>query len=228
MMTTTNDRDAMNDSIMTNRRHFTLTAGASLLVVSGAAQAQAAAAVEGRDFVRLAAPAPVPAGGKIDVVEFFSYACPHCYEFEPVLDQWVKRLPPDVVFRRVPAAFNAVWESYARAYYAFEASGLLETLHKRLFAALHVQRLRLNDEKDMADWVGKNGGDAAKFAEALKSFGTATKVRQGKQLAEAYKIDGVPTLGIHGRFFTSGALAGSHGRALQVAEQLVQRARKPA
>jgi thiol:disulfide interchange protein DsbA len=220
-----NDREPM-DTLM-NRRSFTLCTGAGLLVVAGGAQAQGAAPVEGRDFVRLNTPAPVPAGGKIDVVEFFSYACPHCYEFEPALEQWVKRLPADVAFRRVPAAFNAVWESYAKSYYAFEAAGLVETLHKRLFAALHVQRLRLNDEKDMAEWVGKNGGDAAKFLEALKSFGTATKLRQGKQLAEAYKIDGVPTLGIHGRFFTSGALAGTHARALQVADQLVQRARKP-
>jgi protein dithiol oxidoreductase (disulfide-forming) len=209
----------------TNRRDFTLSAGAALLVAASNAQAQAAAPVEGRDFVRLNTPAPVPAGGKIDLVEFFSYACPHCYEFEPTLDQWVKRLPPDVAFRRVPAAFNAVWESYAKAYYAFEALGLIETLHKRLFAALHVQRLRLNSESDMAAWVGSNGGDAAKFQEALKSFGVATKLRQGKQLAEAYKIDGVPTLGIHGRWFTSGSLAGSHARALQTAEQLILRAR---
>jgi protein dithiol oxidoreductase (disulfide-forming) len=222
------DRDTMDIDKQINRRGFTLCAGASLIVVAQGAQAQGAAPVEGRDFVRLATPAPVPAGGKIDVVEFFSYACPHCYEFEPALDQWVKRLPPDVAFRRVPAAFNAVWESYAKTYYAFEATGLLDTLHKRLFAALHVQRLRLNSENDVADWVGKNGGDAAKFLEAWKSFGTATKLRQGKQLAEAYKIDGVPTLGIHGRFFTSGSLAGSHVRALQVAEQLVQRSRKPA
>jgi protein dithiol oxidoreductase (disulfide-forming) len=210
----------------TNRRDFTLSAGAALLVAASSARSQATAPVEGRDFVRLNTPAPVPAGGKIDLVEFFSYACPHCYEFEPTLDQWVKRLPPDVAFRRVPAAFNAVWESYAKAYYAFEALGLLDTLHKRLFAALHVQRLRLNSESDMAAWVGSNGGDSAKFLEALKSFGVATKLRQGKQLAEAYKIDGVPTLGIHGRWFTSGSLAGSHARALQTAEQLILRARK--
>jgi len=211
-----------------NRRELTRTAAAGLLILAGGARAQGAPAVEGRDFARLATPAPVPSGGKIDVIEFFSYACPHCYEFEPLLDQWAKRLPPDVSFRRVPAAFNAVWESYAKAYYALDAVGLQDTLHKRVFAALHVQRIRLDKDSDMAAWVGSNGGDAAKFVEATKSFGVLTKMRQAKQLAEAYKIDSVPTMGIHGRWFTSSGLAGSHQRALEVAGQLIERARKGA
>jgi thiol:disulfide interchange protein DsbA len=212
-----------------NRRELTRgAAAAGLLVAAQGVRAQGAAPVEGRDFVRLNVPASVASASKIDVVEFFSYACPHCYSFEPVLDQWVKRLPPDVGFRRVPAVFNALWEHFARTFHALEASGQVETLHKRVFAALHVQRLKLDKEGDMVAWVGSNGGDSAKFAEAYKSFGVATKLRQGKQLAEAYKIDGVPTLGIHGRWFTSGSLAGGHERALQVADQLIQRARKPA
>jgi thiol:disulfide interchange protein DsbA len=211
-----------------NRRDLNRCAAAGLLLVAVGARTQGGAPVEGRDFVRLNTPAPVPAGNKIDVIEFFSYACPHCYAFDPTLEQWVKQLPPDVAFRRVPAAFNSVWESYAKGYYALEATGSLEALHKRLFAALHVQRLRLDKDTDFAAWVGTNGGDGAKFLEAYKSFGVATKLRQGKQLAEAYKIDGVPTLGIHGRWFTSGSLAGSHERSLQVADQLIQRARKPA
>jgi protein dithiol oxidoreductase (disulfide-forming) len=213
-----------------NRRELQRRAAAAglLLITAAGARAQGAAAVEGRDYARLPAPAPVPAGGKIDVIEFFSYACPHCHEFDPLLEQWVKRLPADVAFRRVPAAFNSVWESYAKAYLAFEALGMIDTLHKRLFAALHVQRLRLDKDSDLAAWVGANGGDAAKFLEAYKSFSVATKLRQGKQLADAYKIDGVPTLGIHGRWFTSGSLAGGHARSLEVADQLIQRARKTA
>jgi thiol:disulfide interchange protein DsbA len=133
-----------------------------------------------------------------------------------------------VAFRRVPAAFNALWESYAKAYYAMEAMNLQESLHKRLFAALHVQRIRLDKDSDMAAWVGSNGGDAGKFLEAAKSFGVATKMRQAKQLAEAYKIDSVPTMGVHGRWFTSGGMAGTHQRALEVASQLIERARKGA
>lgn len=211
-----------------NRRELTCGAGAGLLLTAAGARAQAgAAAVEGRDFVRLNPPAPVPPGGKIDVIEFFSFGCPHCYAFEPMLEAWVKRLPPDVAFRRVPAAFNAPFEGYAKLFYALEATGLAEQLHKRVFAAIHVQRQRLDKEADLAAFVTSAGGDGAKFVEAYKSFGVATKVRQGKQLSEAYKIDGVPTLGIHGRWFTSGSLAGGHDRALQVADQLIGRARKP-
>jgi protein dithiol oxidoreductase (disulfide-forming) len=214
---------------MINRRDLTLTGAAVALVAATGARAQAAAPVEGKDFVRLPAPAPVAApAGKVEVVEFFSYGCPHCYSFEPLLEPWVKKLPADVVFRRVPAAFNASWEGLAKIFYALEASEQLEAMHKRVFAAIHVQRQKLDKEADIAAFVKSAGGDDAKFLDAYKSFGVATKLRQGKQLAEAYKIDGVPTLGIHGRWFTAGSLAGSHERALAVADQLIARARKPA
>ena len=212
---------------MISRREFSLAATASALGLSTPTWAQGAGPVEGRDFVRLSAPVAVPAGGKIDVIEFFSYGCPHCYSFEPMLDQWVKRLPADVAFRRIPATFNAPFEGYARLFYALEAQGLVETLHKRVFAAIHVQRQRLDKEADIAAFVSANGGDGAKVVDTLKSFGVATKVRQAKQAAEAYKIDGVPTLGIHGRWFTSGSLTGGNDKALLVADYLVQRARKP-
>ena len=219
---------------MITRREFTLAAGTALVGLTalgraGSALAQAAAApVEGRDFVRLNTPVATPAGGKIDVIEFFSYGCPHCYTFEPMLEQWVKRLPPDVAFRRVPASFNPTFEGYAKLFYALEAVGLVETLHKRVFAAIHVQRQRLDKEADIAAFVNANGGDGAKVVEAMKSFGVATKLRQAKQAFEAYKINGVPTLGIHGRWFTSGSLTGSNEKALAVADQLIQRARKGA
>jgi protein dithiol oxidoreductase (disulfide-forming) len=216
-------KDPMN---MITRRDFSLTAAAAL--AGTAAWAQGAAPTEGRDFVRLNTPVAVPGGGKIDVIEFFSYGCPHCYSFEPMLEQWIKRLPPDVAFRRIPATFNPTFEAYAKLFYGLEAAGPVETLHKRVFAAIHVQRLRLDKEAEVAAFVGSNGGDGAKVLEAMKSFGVATKLRQSKQAFEAYKIDGVPALGIHGRWFTSGSLAGSNDKALAVADQLIQRARKPA
>ncbi len=219
---------------MITRRTFSAAATSAMALLAlgraGSAWAQAAAAapVEGRDFVRLGSPVAVPAGGKIDVIEFFSYGCPHCYSFEPMLEQWVKRLPPDVAFRRVPATFNPTFEGYARLFYALEATGQVEALHKRVFAAIHVQRQRLDKEADIAAFVTANGGDGAKTLEAMKSFGVATKLRQAKQAFEAYKIDGVPTLGIHGRWFTSGSLTGSNDKALAVANQLIQQARKAA
>lgn len=212
-----------------NRRDWTATAAAAgLWLASGAARAQGPAPVEGRDFVRLNTPAAVPAGGKIDVVEFFWYGCPHCNTLEPALEAWVKRLPPDVGFRRVHVAFTALHETHAKIFHALEALGQFETLHRRVFAAMHVQRQRLDKEADIVAFVAANGVDGAKFKEAFNSFGVATKTRQGKQLSEAYKIDGVPAIGIHGRWWTSPSLAGSTERAFAVAETLIQRARKPA
>ena len=216
-----------DDTTMITRRDFSLTAAAAALGVAGNARAQGAAPTEGRDYVRLNTPVAVPAGGKIDVIEFFSYGCPHCYSFEPMLEQWIKRLPPDVAFRRIPASFNPTFEGYAKLFYALEATGQVEALHKRVFAAIHVQRQRLDKEADIAAFATANGADGAKVVEAYKSFGVATKLRQAKQAADAYKIDGVPALGIHGRWFTSGALANGNDKALAVADHLIQRARKP-
>ena len=213
---------------MISRRQFTLITAASAVAVTPAARAQGAAPVEGRDYVRLGTPVAVPGGGKIDVIEFFSYGCPHCHSFEPMLEQWVKTLPPDVAFRRIPVAFNPVFEAYARLFYALEAVGQVDALHKRVFAAIHVQRQRLDKDNDIAAFVTSNGGDGTKVVEALKSFGVATKMRQAKQAMEAYKIDGVPAIGIHGRWFTSGSLANGNDKALAVADHLIQRARKPA
>jgi len=214
---------------MITRRDFSLATAAAALSGSTLAQAPSAAAAptEGRDYVRLNTPVPVPAGGKIDVIEFFSYGCPHCYTFEPMLEQWVKRLPADVAFRRIPATFNAPFEGYAKLYYALQAIGQADALTRQVFAAIHVQRQRLDKEADIAAFVNSHGADGAKAVEAYKSFGVATQVRQAKQAFEAYKIDGVPTLGIHGRWFTSGSLTGSPEKSLVVADYLIQRARKP-
>jgi thiol:disulfide interchange protein DsbA len=213
---------------MIKRRDFSLSAAATALGIGTAAMAQGAAPIEGRDYVRLNTPVAVPGGGKIDVIEFFSYGCPHCYTFEPMLEQWVKRLPPDVAFRRIPATFNPTFEGYAKLFYALEAAGQAEVLHKRVFAAIHVQRQRLDKEADISAFVSTNGGDGAKVVEALKSFGVATKLRQAKQAFDAYKIDGVPALGVQGRWFTSGSLTGGNDKALAVADHLIQLARKPA
>jgi thiol:disulfide interchange protein DsbA len=182
--------------------------------------------VEGKDYVKLATPVPTSTPGKIEVVEFFWYGCPHCNAFEPQLDAWSKKVPADVAFRRVPVGFTALHETHARLFYTLEALQQVETLHRKVFAAIHQQRKRLDKEADIVAFATENGLDAAKFTEAFKSFGVATKVRQAKALTEAYKIDGVPSLGIQGRFFTSGSLAGSNDRALATTEYLIGVARK--
>ena len=208
------------------RRSFNIT-----LAAMGAASVLPVAAqggpVEGVHFLKLSevAPVSVPAG-KIEVVEFFWYGCPHCNALEPALEAWIKRLPADVVFRRVPVAFSATHEAHQRMFYALEAMGQLEALHRKIFAAIHTQRQRLDREADQEAFVAANGVDAAKFAELGKSFSVQTRMRQAKQLSMAYKIDGVPALGVQGRFYTAGSLAGDNMRALAVADFLIERVRK--
>ena len=222
-----------------NRRrfhHHALSAAAAaatagiagqLMMAASPAMAQADV-VEGRDYRRLGVPAPVPGHGKIDVVEFFWYGCPHCNALEPTLDAWAARLPADVALRRMPVVFGALHELHARMFFALEALGQLEPLHKRIFAALHVQRRRLDKLDDVTAFLSEQGVDKARFLDAYNAFGVATKVRQSKQLSEAYGLDGVPALGIGGRFLTAGSMAGSNERALKIADALIARSRKPA
>jgi thiol:disulfide interchange protein DsbA len=214
-----------------NRRDFSarLALGGMGLALSGTqAAAQGTAPVEGTHYVKLAQPLPVTgADGKVEVIEFFWYGCPHCNQFEPMLDAWQKKLPADVVFRRVPVAFRPEpFTEHQKIYYTLEALGKVDDLHRKVFFAIHNERQRLDKPAEIAAWMGKNGLDAAKYTEMSNSFAVQTKLRQAKQLAEGYKIDGVPAMGVHGRFFTSGSLAGGNTQMLQVTEYLVGRLRK--
>lgn len=210
------------------RREFSKhLAGAGLgLAVAGSVQAQGGP-VEGTHYVKLSTPLPLslPADKKVEVVEFFSYGCPHCYNLEPLLEAWVKKLPPDVSFRAVPVGFSMQFQVMQKTYYALEEMGQLANMHRKVFAAIHGQGRRLTNEAEVVAFMQSNGIDGAKFAEAYKSFGVTTKSNRAKQLSEGYKIDGVPALGVQGRFYTAASLAGTHERALAVADFLIQRAR---
>ena len=212
-----------------NRRRFNLqlSAAAAAATLPVLAQAQGNP-VEGTHYVRLNTPAPVtlPADKKIEVVEFFWYECPHCNVFEPMLEAWVKKLPPDVAFRQVPVGFSARHQIHQRLFYALEEMGLLPTLHRRLFAAIHLQNRRIGTDSEITAFLKEQGVDVAKYGDIAKSFSVTTKANRARSLHEAYKIDGVPALGIHGRYYTSGALAGGHANALAVADLLIQRSRK--
>lgn len=214
------------------RRDFSLQLAAAGLGLAGVGTAGAQGApVEGTHYVRLSQPAPVTLPSpdkKIEVVEFFWYECPHCNSFEPALEAWAKRLPADVYFRQVPVGFTARHQMAQKMFYALESMGQLQALHRKIFIAVHVQNRRLNTEADMVAFVTANGVDGAKFTEAFRSFAVNTQATKARQLSDAYKIDGVPALGINGRFFTSGALAGSHERALAVADFLIERSRQKA
>ena len=212
-----------------NRRDFSsvLLAGTALgSLASSAAQAQGAP-VEGVQYTRLpsVAPVTVPAG-KVEVVEFFMYSCPHCFDFDPLIDAWAKKLPADVSFRRIPLAFRPNLEPHQRLYFALESLGWLDALHTKAFRALHVEHRALMRDDDIQAWATAAGFDGARLVEMMKSFTVAGKVRPVRALAEAYRIDGVPTLGIHGRWTTSGAQAGTHEKALLVTDYLINQARK--
>lgn len=212
------------------RRQFSLQlagTGAGLAAASFAPWAQAAGEpVEGRDYVKLAQPLPV-APGKIEVVEFFWYGCPHCNAFEPALDAWQKKLPDDVAFKRVPVAFRQEpYVAHQRIYYALEAMGLVDSMHRKVFHAIHNERQRLDDLDEIMAFMAKNGVDAEKFKAHYNSFSMQSKLQQARKLAAGYKIDGVPTIGINGRYFTSGSLAGSNEASLRVADALIAASRK--
>ena len=214
------------------RREFSTTlltaASAAALLGPQLARAQTGP-VEGKHYVRLSQPLPSAAEpGKLEVIEFFWYGCPHCNAFEPALEAWVKQLPADVSFRRVPVAFRAEpYGAHQRIFYALDTLGLVGAMQRKVFYAIHRERLALDKPAEIAAFMTRNGIDAGRFMEAYNSFGTQTRVRQANQLVDGYKIDGVPALGVQGRFYTSGTLAGDNERALLVVDYLLQRLRKP-
>ncbi len=214
-----------------NRRDFSSVllasgAGASLLLGTGAARAQAP--VEGREYSLIQPPQPPANPAKIEVLEFFSYACPHCSSFEPMVGPWARSLPADVAFRRVPVNFLFNAENFQKTYFALEATGQVDTLQAKVFAAVHVERQRLDKPEDIAALVTKNGGDGAKFLAAFKSFSVATAVTKAKKLQDDYKIGAVPALTIGGRFLTSPSQANGGPQSLAVADALIDKVRRKA
>lgn len=212
------------------RRDFSLACGAVLAgsaLVQTSAQAQAGKPpVAGTDYLVLKSRAPVEAAaGKIEVIEFFWYNCPHCNVFEPTFNEWTKRVAKDVAVKRVPVAFQDSFVPQQRLFYALEEMGLVDKLHSKVFASVHGERKDLSKPDLIVDWVVKQGVDKAKFLEHFNSFGVSTKASRATQLQNAYKVEGVPALGVAGRFYTDGTVAGSMPRALAVAEFLIAEVR---
>jgi thiol:disulfide interchange protein DsbA len=215
------------------RRDFSLAA-ISAATVTGlplAANAQGPTAakkpVEGTDYLSLDKRVPTDVGaGKIEVIEFFWYSCPHCNAFEPQFAAWKKAAPKDVVVQRVPVRFRDDFEPQQRAYYVFESLNMVDVMHGKLFHAIHTERQQLNSAQALAAWADKNGLPEKKFLETFNSFGVASKARRATQLQEAFKVQGVPALGIAGRFYTDGSLTQTMDRSLQVAEYLIGELRR--
>ena len=181
--------------------------------------------VEGKDYSRLKNAQPVETGKKIEVIEFFSYGCPHCNDLEPILEKWMRTLPPDVQFRRVPVMFQQRWEGLARIYYTLDALGVEERLSPEVFKAVHVSGLPMYEDKTFFDWAASHGLDRTRVVEVYNSFAVNSKFNRAKALAQAYNIQSVPTLIVDGKFVTSTDRVGAHELLPPVLDALIAKAR---
>jgi thiol:disulfide interchange protein DsbA len=190
-------------------KHWIATLGLGLglslglgLVASGAG-ASPAEPVNGKDYRTLDKPQPTESGKKVEVTEFFWYSCPHCNAFDPALIDWVKKQGDHINFKRVPVAFRESFVPQQKLFYTLEAMGKVDELHGKIFHAIHVEHVPLETDQTITDYVVKQGVDRKKFLDLYNSFGVTTKAHRATQLQELYKIDGVPTIAIGGKYLTS-------------------------
>ncbi len=181
---------------------------------------------EGFDYRVLPVAQAIEAKGKIEVLEFFWYGCPHCHDFEPELSAWIKKQAKDVVVKKVPVAFRDELLPHSQLFYALESLGKSD-LHAKVMEAIHVGKKKLLAEAEITDWVASQGVDRQSFLKAFKSFTVISKARSANQIAQAYRIDGVPSVAVQGKYMTSPSIAGgSKARAIQAMDFLVNKARK--
>jgi thiol:disulfide interchange protein DsbA len=193
-----------------------------LLSFTTASHAQSGAPAKSK-YLELS-PAQPTEPGKIEVQEFFSYACSHCAVIEPMLQKWMKTVPADVVVKHVPVAFNASMKPLQRLYYTLEAMGRLD-LHMKVFDAIHEQKKRLFSKAEITTWIVSQGVDRAKFEAAFESFGVSSKAGRADQLVTAYRVQGTPTMSVAGRFVTSPSEAGGYQETIDVANSLINQVR---
>lgn len=191
-------------------------------VATGLAQA---APVAGKGYTLLNPPQPTESGKKIEVIEFFYYGCPHCFELEPNLEAWRKKLPADVAFRRVPGVFRDSWMPLTKLYFTLEAMGLTERLHSDVFNAIHVDNVDLGSDKAIIDWVATKGVDRKKFGATFNSFAVQNKAQRARSMTQAYGVQGVPTLVVDGKYMTSSSQAGGHDNVIKMVDELIAMAR---
>ncbi|CAG0991378.1 Thiol:disulfide interchange protein DsbA [Burkholderiales bacterium] len=195
-----------------------------LALFSGLGVAQAP--VEGKHYQRLKNPVAVETGKKIEVIEFFSYGCPHCAAFEPYIGPWSKKLPADVQFRRVPALFQTPWVNLAKIYFTLDTLGVEDKLGQSVFDALHKEHLPLQQEAAFMDWAAKKGLDRDKVASVFTSFSVNSNINRARSIATTYRIQGVPLLVIDGKFMADVDMAGGFEQLLKLTDHLVAKARQ--
>ena len=201
------------------RRNFLGAALGASLVAAMPAVAQTV----GKDFTLISPAQPTDDAAKIEILEFFSYGCPHCSDFNPIIHAWAAKLPADVVFKRVPITFGrAAWANIAKLYFTLEITGDLAKLDSEVFKAIHGDRINLFEERALIEWVTKKGVDPKKFTETFNSFGVNSKAKRGDQMAQAYKIQGVPALAVDGKYLVGGK---DFTEQLAIADKLIAKAR---
>ena len=198
------------------------TAAAPLLVH---AQAAPRAPQEGKDYATLKTPVAVESGGKIEVLEFFQYSCPHCASYDPYLQAWRKKLPSDVDYKRIPIAWDNSTMPHVRIYYTLETLGKLDEMHQKVFTAIQKNRQPMLNPDQIADFMAANGIDRKQWIDTYKSFSVAARSNRAGQIWRAYKIDGTPAGAVDGKFTTAPSMVGSREGSLVVLDYLVQRAR---
>jgi thiol:disulfide interchange protein DsbA len=204
---------------------LSLGLAAGTLSVMNSAHASPAAPVAGTDYTVLQAAQPVDAQGKIEVIEFMWYGCPHCNEFDPYLEAWVKKQGPDVVFKRVPVAFRDDFIPHSKMYHALDALGLADKLTPAVFNEIHVKKNYLLTPEAQATFLATQGVDKKKYLDAYNSFSTQSDLQRDNKLMQDYKIDGVPTLAVQGKYETGPATTNSLPGTIQVLDFLVSQVR---
>ncbi|MEK7322416.1 MAG: thiol:disulfide interchange protein DsbA/DsbL, partial [Pseudomonadota bacterium] len=191
------------------------------------ALAQAAEFQEGRNYTRIVPAQPTESKSKIEVVELFWYGCPHCYRFQPYLERWVKQLPADVEYRRMPATLAEHWIIHARAFYAAEALGVLDKIHKPLFDAIHAQKRRLDTEERLMEFFAEQGVSNDDFKKTFNSFSVEAKVRRAKEMSRRYQTEATPSIVINGKYILNpGQVEGNFNAMLKVMDFLIEKERK--
>lgn len=193
---------------------ITIGSGVLFAPISQAADAQG-------QYATLDQAQPSDTPGKIEVLEFFAYTCPHCAAIEPMVEKWVKTLPPNVVFRSVPVAFNASMADLQKLYYTLDAMGRLD-LHPAVFKAIHEEHKPIYDQKAITDWAVSQGLDRAKFTAVFTSFGVQSKVTRANEQAKSYQIEGTPSISVDGKYVTSPSMTQSYEGTIKEAQKLVE------
>lgn len=204
---------------------FLVTAALLFTAFGTHAQAQSAPQAN-REYLRLDPPQPVAGGDQIEVIEFFYYGCPICYELEPMFTRWTLEAPGDIVVRRVPALATASWESFAKLYYTLESLGEARRLHWPVYESFHFDGISLSEEPVMLEWVSRNGIEVQKFIDAYGSPGIQAKVEGAREMIRQYGVKGVPSIAVGGRFLTSARMAGGTRELMPVVDRLIDLVRK--